>query len=180
MQFIRVSTLALFLAVGVAGAAKPARADDACIDFKWDVSKERALFAGTPTASKSAKDPTAAPAIVPDRLYRLRLAPQDQVTFAVNPGKRAPPAGAFGGLAALKIAAAGAYRIAIDVPVWIDVVSGGGLVSAKDFEGQRNCSAPHKIVEFDLGGADSYILQFSGSVSETILLTVTASPVRKL
>ena len=140
------------------------------------MSKERALFAGTATALKSAKESTSAPAIMPNRLYRLRLAPQDQVTFAVNSAKKAPAAGAFGGL----IAAAGAYRIAIDLPVWIDVVSSGALVSAKDFEGQRNCSAPHKIVEFDLSGEQPFILQLSGGMSENILLTVTASPVRKL
>jgi hypothetical protein len=180
MQSIRPGALALFLALGFAGAAKPAHADDACIDFKWDVSKERALFAGTATALKSAKESTSAPAIMPNRLYRLRLAPQDQVMFAVNPAKKAPAAAAFGGMATLKIAAAGAYRIAIDLPVWIDVVSSGGLVSAKDFEGQRNCSAPHKIVEFDLSGEQPFILQFSGGMSENILLTVTASPVRKL
>jgi hypothetical protein len=180
MQSTRVSALALFLALGFAGAAKPAHADDACIDFKWDVSKERALFAGTPTALESAKESTSAPAIVPNRLYQLHLTPQDQVMFAVNPGKKAPAAGAFAGLATLKIAAAGAYRIAIDLPVWIDVVSSGSLLSAKDFEGQRNCSAPHKIVEFDLTGGQLFILQFSSGMSENILLSVTASPVRKL
>jgi hypothetical protein len=180
MQSTRVSALAVFLALGFAGAAKPAHADDACVDFKWDVSKERALFAGTATALKSAREPTSAPAIVPNRLYQLHLAPQDQVTFAVNPGKKAPAAGAFGGLATLKIAAAGAYRIAIDLPVWIDVVSSGSLLSAKDFEGQRNCSAPHKIVEFDLTGEQPFILQFSSGMGENILLTVTPSPVRKL
>jgi hypothetical protein len=179
MQSTRLSALAFLLSLGFAGAAQPAQADDACIDFKWDVSKERALFAGTPTALTSAKGWASAPAIVPDRLYQLRLAPQDQVAFAVNP-KKAPAAGAFGGLAKLKIAAAGAYRIAIDLPVWIDVVSNGGLVSAKDYEGQRNCRAPHKIVEFDLGGGQPFILQFSGGMSDNILLTVTASPVRKL
>lgn len=180
MQSTRVSALALLLALGFAGAAKPAHAEDGCIDFKWDVSRERALFAGPPAALRSAKESTSAPAIVPNRLYQLRLAPQDQVTFVVNPARKAPAAGAFGGLARLKIAAAGAYRIAIDLPVWIDVVSSGGLVSAKDFEGQPNCSAPHKIVEFDLSGEQPFILQFSGGTSENILLTVTASPVRKL
>lgn len=180
MQSIRRSAVILFLFLGFAGAAKPAHADDACIDFKWDVSKERTLFAGTPTALKSAKDSISAPAIAPNRLYQLHLTPQEQVTFAVNPGKKTPAAGGFAGLATLKIAAAGAYRIAIDLPVWIDVVSGGNLLSARDFEGQRNCSAPHKIVEFDLAGGQPYILQFSNGMSENILLTVTASPVRKL
>ena len=180
MQSTRLSAFALLLALGLAGAAKPLHADDACIDFKWDVSKERALFAGTPTSLKATKELTSAPVIVPNRLYQLRLMPQDQVTFAVSPGKKAAATGAFAGLATLKIAGAGAYRIAIDLPVWIDVVSSGSLVAAKDFEGQRNCSAPQKIVEFDLTGEQPFVLQFSSGMSENILLTVTSSPVRKL
>lgn len=180
MQSPRLSTLAMLIVVGFAGAAKPVHADDACIDFKWDVSKERALFAGTATALQSAKQSAPAAVIVPNRLYQLHLTPQDQVTFAVNPGRKAAVTSGFAGLATLKIVAAGAYRIAIDLPVWIDVVAGGSLLSAKDFEGQRNCSAPHKIVEFELAGDQPYILQFSSGASENILLTVTASPLRKL
>jgi hypothetical protein len=180
MKSTRIPAFWFVVSLILMSATLPALADDACVDFKWDVSKERALFAGIPTALKSAKDSTSAPAIAPNRLYRLQLTPQEQVTLAVNPGKKAPAAGAFAGLATVTIAAAGAYRIAIDLPVWIDVVSGGSLLAAKDFEGQRNCSAPHKIVEFDLTGGQSYILQFSNGMRENILLTVTASPVRKL
>lgn len=180
MQSTRRSAFVWFVVLGFAGAAGTLHAEDACIDFKWDVSKERALFAGTPTALQSARESASAPVIVPHRLYRVHLAPQDQVTFAVNPGRKAAAKDAFAGLAALKLDAAGAYRIAIDLPVWIDVVAGGGLIPAKDFEGQRNCSAPHKIVEFDLGGGQPFVLQFSSGISEYILLTVTGSPVRKL
>ncbi len=180
MPSSRRTAFSLLIALAFAGAAQPLHADDACIDFKWDVSKERALFAGTPTALKSAREPASAPVIAPNRLYRLHLTPQDQVTFAVNPGKKAAAKDAFAGLATLKIAAAGAYRIAIDLPVWIDVVASGSLLPAKDFEGQRNCSAPHKIVEFDLAGERPVVVQFSGSMNEDILLTVTTSPARKL
>ena len=179
MQSKRHSAFSMFVALVFAAAAMPARADDACIDFKWDVSKERALFAGTPSALAAGKDSATAPVIVPNRLYRLHLAPQEQVTFPVNPAKKAA-AGAFAGLATLKISAAGSYRIAIDLPVWIDVVSSGSLVAAKDFEGQRNCSAPHKIVEFDLAGMQPFALQFSSGMSDSILITVTPTPARKL
>ncbi len=180
MQSTCRNAFALFLALGFASAAQPLHADDACIDFKWDVSKERALFAGTATALKSARESASAPVIVPNRLYQLHLTPQDQVTFAVNPGKKTAAEPTFAGLATLKVAAAGAYRIAIDLPVWIDVVASGSLLPAKDFEGQRNCSAPHKIVEFDLTGEQPFVVQFSNGMNENILLTVTASPVRKL
>ena len=159
-------------------AALPALADEGCIDFKWDVSKERALYAGTPAALVAGKDAKSAPAVVPDHLYKLQLANQGQVSFAASPGKTAA-ASAFGGLAILKVPAAGDYRVAVDLPIWIDVASRGALVSAKDFEGQHACGAPHKIVEFELSAAQPLVLQFSGARSESILLTVTASPPRK-
>lgn len=179
MQSIPHTAFALLLALSFAVMANPARADDGCIDFKWDVSKERALFADTPTAVKTGGDAKSAPVIVPSRLYQLRLTAQDHVAFPVPSVKKAAD-GAFAGLVTLKISAAGAYRIALDLPIWIDVVSSGALLAAKDFEGQRNCSAPHKIVEFELAGMQPFVLQFSNSASENILLTVTPTPARKL
>jgi hypothetical protein len=179
MKSTRNSAVWLVLGFVLAGAALPALAEDACIDFKWDVSKERALYAGTPTVLAAGKDAASAPAVVPNHLYKLQLVNQDQVSFAASAGKQAPAASAFAGLATLKIPAAGDYRIAIDLPLWIDVVSHGTLVPAKDFEGQHSCSAPHKIVEFELSAAQPLVLQFSNARSDSMLLTVTVSPPRK-
>jgi hypothetical protein len=173
------TAFALLFALGFAVAAKPARADDGCIDFKWDVRKERALFAGTPSAVNAGADAKSAPVLVPNRLYKLRLTLQRQVAFAVPPANQAAE-GAFAGVATLNGLAAGTYRIAIDLPVWIDVVSSGALLPAKDFEGQRNCNAPHKIVEFELSGGQPFVLQFSKGTGENILLTITPAPARKL
>jgi hypothetical protein len=166
--------LALMLA-----SAVTARADEGCLDFKWDVSKERALFAGAPAALKSGHDPASAPIVIPNRLYTLRLAAQDQVAFSASPAKKPSASPAYAGLATLKIAAPGSYRVSVDVPVWIDLVSQGTLVAAKDFQGQHACSAPHKIVEFELAGTQPFVLQFSNAAAGSITLTVTASPIRK-
>ena len=178
MKSTRNSAFWFVVGLALAGAALPALADDACLDFKWDVSKERALFAGTPEALTAGKDPKSAAAVVPNRLYRLQLLSQDQVTFAASPGKKAATP-AFAGLATLKVPASGSYRIAFDLPIWVDVAWKGTLVPAKDFEGQHACSAPHKIVEFDLAAAQPLVLQLSNAASENILMTVTASPPRK-
>jgi hypothetical protein len=158
--------------------APPAQAGDPCVDFKWDVSKERALFAGTPTAVAAGTDPKSAPVVVPDRLYTLRLAAQNHVTFAVAPAKKSAGT-AFAGLATLKISTPGSYRIAVDLPFWIDVASNGTLVAAEDFQGQHDCSAPHKIVVFALAGAQPFVLQLSSAMNENVLLTVTPAPARK-
>jgi len=180
MRLIRNSVVSSLLAVFMAGAAAPAFADDPCVGFKWDVSKERALFAGPAISLPAGKDRTTAAAVATNRLYRLHLIPQDQVKFAAPPGKIMPNEGAYAGLAILKIPTPGSYRIAIDVPIWIDVVSNGKLVPANDFQGQRGCGAPHKIVEFVLAATQPYVLQFGGATQDSIRMTVTRAPLRKL
>jgi hypothetical protein len=175
----RNKALSIVLALATANLVLPAEARDACVDFKWDVSHERALFSGTPAAVTAGTDPKSAPIVTPDRLYALRLAAQERVTFAAGPGKPANPQ-AHAGLVTLKIPAAGSYRIAVDLPIWIDVASNGSLVAAEDFQGQHECSAPHKIVVFALTHKQPLVLQFSNAASENVLFTVTAAPARKL
>jgi len=179
MQSTRTRGCSLLLALILGGAALPAFADDACLDFKWDVSKERALFAATPVSLAAGKDLQSAPAVVPNRLYALRLMPQQQVRYSVTPTKKIPATPTFGGLASLKVPMPGSYRIAVDLPFWIDVVSNGALLQPTDFQGQHACSAPHKIVQFELTGAQSFVLQFSNASQDNVLLTVTPTPPRK-
>ncbi len=170
--------LAMLLALLASGASAAFAGTD-CVDFKWDVSKERSLFAQAPMQLTAGKDPKSAPALVPDRLYKLRLAVQDQVVFSAPPGSKITGTPAFAGLAALTVDAPGPYRIAIDLPIWIDVVADGNLVQPTDYQGQRACGAPHKIVVFDLTASHPLILQLSHAFEDDVLLTVTAAPARK-
>jgi len=87
--------------------------------------------------------------------------------------------GAYAGIAVVTVPAPGSYRLAVDIPFWIDVVSEGALVKAKDFQGQQGCSAPHKIVEFELAGAQPFVVQLSGATADSVRLTITPSPMRK-
>jgi hypothetical protein len=180
MRSIPNRAFSFLFAVVLGGAALPAHADEACLDFKWDVSKERALFAGTPSSLTAGKDPKSAPVVVPNRLYALRLTPQDQVAFAVAPARKTATPPAYAGLATLKIDAPGSYRIAVDLPFWIDVVSNGTLQQPTDFQGQHSCSAPHKIVVFELAGTRPFVLQLSNAVKDNVLITVTRTPPRTL
>jgi hypothetical protein len=161
-------------------AAAPALADESCVDFKWDVSQERALFGGSATPLAAAADAKSAPVLLLNHLYELKLLKQEQVSFAVTPGKKSARAGSYGGLVTFKIPASGSYRVAIDMPFWIDVVSNGALVAANDFQGQHGCSSPHKIVQFDLLGTRPFFLQLSNAAPESVRLTITATPARKL
>jgi len=160
--------------------AAPALADEACVDFKWDVARERALFAGSAITLSAGADAKSAPELLLNHLYALKLSNQEQVSFAVTPGKKSPREGSYGGLVSFKIPASGSYRVAIDMPFWIDVVSNGALVAATDFQGQHGCSSPHKIVQFELLGKRPFLLQLSNAAPDSVRLTITATPARKL
>ena len=168
-----------FVLAAALSAGAPALADEACVDFKWDVSPERALFAGAATPVAAAADAKSAPLLLLNHLYELKLSKQEQVSFAVTPGKKNPREGSYGGLVSFKIPASGSYRVAIDMPFWIDVVADGALVPATDFQGQHGCSSPHKIVQFDLLGTRPFFLQLSNAAPESVRLTITATPARK-
>jgi hypothetical protein len=168
------------MAAALLGAtAIPGFAADPCAGFKWDISKEHALFSGPATTLTAGKDAGSAPAIDTDRLYELKLTPQDQTAFALPPGKKMPTDGAYAGLATFKVKMSGAYRVSVDVPFWIDVVAAGKLVATKDFQGQQTCDAPHKIVEYELTAAQPLVLQVSGSTKAVVRLTVTQSTAPK-
>jgi hypothetical protein len=157
----------------LAAAAPAAGADEACGGFKWDVSKERALFGGDALALPAGKDTKSAPTVATDHLYELQLVPQDQAAFSVTPGKGSPPDSSFAGIAAFKVPTPGSYRISVDAPLWIDVVEDGKLKRARDYEGQHDCRAPHKIVVFDLDANVPLTLQFSAAPSAKVRLTIT-------
>jgi hypothetical protein len=174
------TTAASIVLAGVFCISAPAFSADECRDFKWDVSKERALFAGPAAELVGGADLNSAPVIMPDRLYRLQLAAQSTVRFAAAPGKTTPADGAYAGLVKLTIAKSGSYRVAIDAGFWIDVVSNHALLSATDFQGQHDCRAPHKIVQFEFTAMQPLILQLSGASADHILLTITPTPARAL
>jgi hypothetical protein len=165
----------LLTVVSLFAGANVAPAAGACDGFKWDVRHERALFATRARDQKAGAAVSLAPAILLDRLYRLRLSPQEQVGFAVSPGKKPHRHGAYAGLVRLHIAAGGLYRIALSEHFWIDVVAGGKLVSTADFTGAPGCSSPHKILLYRLAPGD-LLLQVSDWPSPQTELTVTRAP----
>jgi hypothetical protein len=177
---IRNAAISILLAVALGTVSAKTFADEACADFKWDVTQERGLFAGTAAPLPAGADSKSAPVMQLNHLYTLKLMPQDQVTLAATPGKKTPTAGSNAGVFTFKLPASGSYRVAIDMPFWIDVVSNGALVTAKDFQGQHGCSAPHKIVEFDLIGTRPFFLQLSNAAADSVRVTITAAPARKL
>jgi hypothetical protein len=155
----------------LAGAAQA----DPCGGFKWDVSRERALFATAGASLPAGKDSASAPAIVPDHLYRIMLVPSSQVALPVTPGRASSGEGMYAGVFTLTLPATGKYRVAIDSSFWIDVAANGRLVPASDYEGQHDCQTPRKIVEFALDGKGPWVLQLSGASQAAARLTITST-----
>jgi hypothetical protein len=174
---VRVGLLLTGLLVGF-GAPDPGGASataDPCGEFSWDVTHERALFSEAPQRLSAGLSPSDSPPLAPGQLYELALAPQSQVHFAAAPGKSRSTEG-YAGLAALRVPSAGVYRIALDQPIWVDVVAEGTQVRSRDFQGRGGCSAPHKIVEFVLPAEVALTVQLSSGSSPTVRVAVLAAP----
>jgi len=157
--------------------ALPAAAeDDPCGQFSWEVRQERALFAQPAATLVSGLDAAEAPLLEPGRLYRLSLHPQPQVHFAAAPGRQKFAAGAHAGMVKLTLEQAGMYRVSLDQPAWIDVLSGSMPLASQDFQARSGCHAPHKIVEFALPAHTALVLQFSAAAQDALAITLTRAP----
>jgi hypothetical protein len=175
MRFIALLTISI--AVGICAA--PVFAQEApCATFTWNVSHERQLFATTPAALTAGASYAAAPRVEAEKLYDLQLGSQTQVTFALAPGKSKPTDGPYAGLAMLRVMHAGTYRISLDQPAWIDVITdaapNGQSIASSDFQGRSGCHAPHKIVQFGFPADRELLIQLSGAADAHIKLTVTS------
>jgi hypothetical protein len=148
-------------------------ADDPCGQFSWDVRHERTLFAQPGETLASGATAADAPAVTPERLYRLSLHPQPQVHFAAPPGRQKFAEGAHAGMVSLHLEQAGLYRVSLDQPAWVDVLSGSTPVASQDFQARNGCHAPHKIVEFNLPAHSALLLQFSAAAQDALAVTIT-------
>jgi hypothetical protein len=166
-KFACAAALAAALLSGI-----PAFAADPCSAYKWDVSNEVRLFATPPTAVNAAAT-APVPAISTGKHYALALLPQDTVQYATPPSKKMLSDGAFGGLLKFTVERAGAYRVAIDGGFWLDVVHEGKSLPALDFNGQRQCMGPHKIVVYELPAGTELLLQIAAASESMARLTVT-------
>jgi hypothetical protein len=177
MSMLRVHAPLLAL-LSLALAPTHARADDPCAAFSWDVRHERDLFSKQPVDLASGKALTDAPALTPDRLYELELRAQPEVSFSAPPSRTWPQEATYAGLARLTVETAGVYRLALDQPAWVDVVASGAVLQSRDAQGRVGCSTPYKIVEFALPAGRALVLEFSASVTPSIKVTVSRSPVQ--
>lgn len=179
MSLSRLSRLSAPLLALLSLPLAPTRAaEDPCGGFSWDVRHERELFAQQPVDVASGRALTDSPAVTPDRLYELELRAQPEVSFSAPPSRAWPEEATYAGLARLTVDTAGVYRFALDQPAWVDVVAGGAELQSRDAQGRVGCSTPYKIVEFALPAAKPLVLEFSASVTPSIRISVSRSPVQ--
>lgn len=157
-------------------AAVAARGEGHCLEFAWDARAEHLIFAMQPRLLDAGADRSGAPPIGLDRLYQVHLQQQSSVRFATAPGARELRPEGFGGLVQLQVAVPGAYRISADEPLWIDVAFNGALLKPQDFQARRDCTAPHKIVEFVLPTGVQLTLQLSNATGTDVKIAITPSP----
>jgi hypothetical protein len=152
-----------------------AAADEPCTGGKWDITQEHALFSKAPEAISAGHDLASAPVMKAQKMYELALSPQSGVTFILPPAKKMLADGAFAGLVHMQVPAAGAYRVSLDQGFWIDVVGNQKFIESTDFGGVPGCTAPRKVVIFNLPAGD-VVLQLSGAAKDHVRVTLTSAP----
>jgi hypothetical protein len=173
MRLLALAAASLIWAVPLSAVAQQnSVAADPCARYKWDVTRERALFAAAASPITAAKDGRSPPRIATDHAYRVELAPAGQVVFPTSPGKTSPPEGNYSGVLSFEAPVSGNYRVAVDLAMWIDVVADSRLLPASDYEGQHSCDAPRKIVQFALEAKKPLILQLSGAGEAAVRITI--------
>ena len=174
MKFTAFAPLLLF--VNAASGQTPA-ASDPCLQFKWDVSKEAALFRSSPTSLVTARAAAEAATISPETLYRVQLHPQEELKLVAPISKTMLDDGAFGGLIKIHLQQPGAYRISVDGGFWIDIADGSAAIARSDFSGSQNCTTPRKVVLYELeGGKDLYVQLTGASLPHALLTVVRVAP----
>ena len=73
----------------------------------------------------------------------------------------------------------GQYRVSADVALWIDVVANGKVIPSVDFGSAHDCSAPRKVVVYDLPATQALTVQLSGSSAAQAHITLTPATAQK-
>ena len=167
----------LWLSLVMGGELQAGAGAGSCDSYTWDVSRERAPFATIPTVVVASTEMKGAPRIRVGQLYELHLSPSPQIGRL--PGD-APRPVKYAGLASVQIATSGTYHIALDNNAWVGTVSGIAANIPKGFQGAVACTAPHKLVDFDLSAGQIYTVQVSVSPTATVRLSITpAAPAKR-
>lgn len=157
-------------------AAEAADVTTDCQASGWDMRQELQTFAHAPSTMAAGNGVVPAPSLRLDTLYALRLHAQGDVRFAEPPGRAGKSATPMAGLARITVRRSGIYRITLDSPLWIDVVTPEGILAPTDYTGWHECSLFRKSVDFSLKAGHSVTLQFSDAATDLVKVAIEPAP----
>lgn len=128
----------------------------------WD--NARPLAASTDAAGLDAAGFAAGEAV------DMGLSPDGEVAYLSLP-RGAGEEASFGGMAAVELAEAGRYRVALGDYAWVDLISDGVAAESVAHGHGPKCSPIRKIVEFELE-AGRHTLEISGNAAPDIRVMV--------
>jgi hypothetical protein len=168
---MRTPCLLLITALMVAPAL--AQEPSGCDKFKWPLDRERALLTGA-SIQLLASGATLNPAL--DTAAVIALVPFAEAKLPVPP-ERAPKAPtSFAGFVRITAPPTAAiYKVNLSAEGWIDLIQHDKFIKSGAFTGATDCDGIRKSVQFDLASAP-FIVQLSAVRSDSIALTITASP----
>lgn len=162
----RLAVAVLMLGLAPAYAAEPA----GCENFKWPVTRERALLTtpNLPNLNSGADAST-----LPPFAATLKLQPAANAGLP-KPSDRAQKPGTFAGYLRLGQVPGGVYTISVSDYAWVDVVQDGSYLTPAAFSGVTGCNGIRKTMRFDLSPGPA-TMQISGVATDTIHFAVTPS-----
>jgi hypothetical protein len=171
MSLGRWAALVLFCAA----APLPAHESGDCEAFTWDVARELDAMRAQPREVPAAISPQANRVHLQEGTHFIaELRPQESVTFAVTPARKARAEKPTGGLLFFQSAKPGVYRISLSSRHWIDVVDGARVIDSRGHQGRGGCKLLHKVVEFELPAQRLLTIQLSGDDAATAGIVITA------
>ena len=158
----------LALAVITAPGLAQAEEGSGCGAFRWPLDHERGALvrADKPSLPNGGS-------IQYDVATTLELQPLSAAGLPKAPERAPKSPSAFAGHFALAAPTkAGAYRVTISSPGWVDVLDGGAYLHPIAFTGARDCDGARKSIKFDLPPRP-LALQFSGVPRDQISVIVS-------
>ncbi len=170
MQIFGVCSLGLTI-MHAAVAAEPATT---CQASGWDMKRELKAFARAPQSESAGSSASTMPLLQLDTLYALRLRAQGEVEFVQPPSRAASGPTPMAGITRFKVPTRGVYRITLDSPLWIDVVTATGIIAPSAYTGWHECTVFRKSVDYTLEAGQTVALQFSGAATDLVKVTIEA------
>jgi len=162
------------LGLTVLHAAMAAEPATTCQASGWDMRRELKAFGRPPQSEAAGGTASNMPLLRLDTLYGLRLRPQSEVEFVQPPSKAASGPTPMGGITRFKVPTRGVYRVTLDSPLWIDVVTATGIIAPSAYTGWHECTVFRKSVDYTLEAGQTVALQFSGAATDLVKVTIEA------